>query len=661
MFHETGVISMGCGSSFIALIPKVKDPLGLNDYRPISLVGIINKVISKLLANRLKKVLNNIISPTQSAFIGGRYILDGPLIVNEIQNWVRKTKRNAFFFKIDFEKAYDNINWNFVVDILSQMGFSFKWCSWIKGILSSARASVLVNGAPTFEFKCNKGMRQGDPISPFLFVIVMESLSCMISRACELGLVRSIDLPFDGPSVSHLFFADDAIIFGEWDRDSILNVVRVLKCFHVCSGLYINFGKSNIFGLGVSTEEIDDMAGVVGCKAELFPFKYLGLTVGANMNRIANWRPVYDIFEKRLSFWKAALLSIGGRVTLIRSVLQSLPSYFFSLYHAPAKVVEDLEKNIRKFLWGGTASEKKKLHWVAWDRVASPKKMGGIGIRNLREVNIALLSKWGWRFKTEKDNMWVKVVSAIHSGGSAWDFFLSRKVFGGVWCKIVSVLKRPMICDIQIRNLFRGVVGSGDSILFWLDPWLFDITLKDKFPALFHLEVVKNCVVRDRLAGERNWLWKHDLESVTEWNEWEELSSALGSVSCSQDADKWVWAGGGTESFSVSAVKNFIDSKKDFSGRLVLDWCSWVPSKCNIFMWRAEMDRISSVEALARRGVVVLDSDCSFCSLGSDSVSHLFSSCQFALSLWEKISFWCRIRNFFVFFFEIYWMFIVSG
>ncbi|XP_022032645.1 uncharacterized protein LOC110933746 [Helianthus annuus] len=470
------------------------------------------------------------------------------------------------------------------------MGFSTKWCTWIKGILSSARASVLVNGAPTFEFKCNKGMRQGDLISPFLFVIVMEALSCMIVRARELGLVKGIDLPFDGPSISHLFFADDAIILGEWDRDIVLNMVRILKCFHACSGLFINFGKSNIFGLGVNLNDIDEMARLIGCRAEVFPFKYLGLMVGANMNRIASWRPVYDIFEKRLSLWKASVLNIGGRVMLIRSVLESLPSYFFSLYRAPAKVVEDLEGITRKFLWGGSSSVK-KLHWVPWDRVASPKKMGGIGIRNLKEVNIALLSKWGWRFMTDKDNLWVKVISAIHSGGSNWDFFPSRKSFGGVWCSIVSVLKRPVVGNIQVRNLFRGVLGSGENILFWLDPWLFDVPLKNKFPSLFHLEVVKNCSVRDRLDGEGLWLWRHDLDSADECKEWEDLSSALGSVSCSNRGDTWVWAGSRADSFSVSVVKNLIDNTKDFSSRYVFDWCSWVPLKCNIFVWQAEMDR----------------------------------------------------------------------
>ncbi|MFS7922512.1 hypothetical protein Hanom_Chr03g00250001 [Helianthus anomalus] len=118
------------------------------------------------------------------------------------------------------------------------------------------------------------------------------------------------------------------------------------------------------------------MAKEVGCKPDASPFKYLGVLVGANMNRINNWLPVYEVFQNRLAVWKSRLLSIGGRVTLIKSVLESLPSYYFFIYKAPKKVTDDLERMIRKFLWGGS-SEERKMHWVSWDRVTLSKKMGG--------------------------------------------------------------------------------------------------------------------------------------------------------------------------------------------------------------------------------------------------------------------------------------------
>ncbi|XP_035844161.1 secreted RxLR effector protein 78-like [Helianthus annuus] len=160
----------------------------------------------------MRLVLDWVISESQSAFLRGRYILDGPLIVNEIISWIKRKKSKAFILKLDFDKAYDNVNWKFVVDVLHQMGFHDTWCKWIWGILKSANSSVLVNGSPTFTFKCEKGMRQGDPLSPFLFLVEMKALSCMIEKAKEEEVIRGIKISNNGLCISHLFYVDDAII-----------------------------------------------------------------------------------------------------------------------------------------------------------------------------------------------------------------------------------------------------------------------------------------------------------------------------------------------------------------------------------------------------------------------------------------------------------------
>ncbi|XP_022014674.1 uncharacterized protein LOC110914170 [Helianthus annuus] len=161
--------------------------------------------------------------------------------------------------------------------------------------------------------------------------MVMEALSCMINKACDLRILKGVSLPNGGPTVSHLFYADDAIIMGEWSRGNLLNVVRILRCFHVCSGLKINLSKSYLFGVGLQPVEVEEMAELVGCKADAFPFKFLGLSVGANMNRISNWRPVFDVFEKRLSLWRASTLF--WRQSHLDSFSSGKPSYllFFSL------------------------------------------------------------------------------------------------------------------------------------------------------------------------------------------------------------------------------------------------------------------------------------------------------------------------------------------
>ncbi|XP_022041930.1 uncharacterized mitochondrial protein AtMg01250-like [Helianthus annuus] len=158
----------------------------------------------------------------------------------------------------------------------------------VKGVCVSARAAVLVNGSPTFDFRCEKGLRQGDPLSPFLFLIVMEALSWLLKKAQQIGIFKGVCITSNEAELSHLFFADDTLIMGEWTRDNIQSIARVLRIFYLCSGLRINLHKSNIFGVGVEDREVDNMMELLGCKRGGFPFNYLGIQVGAKMSQVSN-------------------------------------------------------------------------------------------------------------------------------------------------------------------------------------------------------------------------------------------------------------------------------------------------------------------------------------------------------------------------------------
>lgn len=479
------------------MIPKVKDPGHLNEYRPITLVGVSNKIISRVLANRLKKVLSPLISVNQTAFFSDRLILDGPLILNEVISWAKKNQKQIFIFKVDFNKAYDNVNWGFLLSVMEQMGFPDLWCKWIHGILSSARSSVLVNGSPTFEFQCGKGMRQGDPISPFLFLMVMEALSCMMKKAERGCAVSGVSLPNGGPSLTHLLYADDCTFVGEWAESNIKKVHIILRCFFICSGLRINLCKSHLFGVGVEEAEVTRVANGMSCLSGVTPFDYLGIRVGGRMNRVVSWDFLFDIFRARLSRWKASCLSIGGRLTLVKAVLENLPTYYLSLFKAPVKVIDGLESIIRKFLWGGS-SEVKKIHWVAWDRVASPIKFGGLGLCKLGDINIALLSKWVWRYRNEPESLWRQVVDAIHGSKRCWSSLPVCSSITGVWNSIVKSISKVSVAGVNLNQLFKAEVGNGDNIRFWLDPWACVSPLKDIFPLSFKHEKDKKCMVSEK-------------------------------------------------------------------------------------------------------------------------------------------------------------------
>lgn len=165
-FFANGKLASGLISSFIALIPKTENPNSLNDFRPISLIGSMYKILAKVLSSRLKLIIPSNISPSQSAFMGGRFILDGVLVANEVLDWWSKKKKGVII-KIDFEKAYDCVNWNFLFNLMESFHFGLKWRNWIKSCVTKARISVLVNGSPTDEFVPERGLRQGDPLSPF--------------------------------------------------------------------------------------------------------------------------------------------------------------------------------------------------------------------------------------------------------------------------------------------------------------------------------------------------------------------------------------------------------------------------------------------------------------------------------------------------------------
>ncbi|GJU59508.1 RNA-directed DNA polymerase, eukaryota [Tanacetum coccineum] len=166
-FFTFGDIPKGCNACFIALIPKVHDANLVKDFRPISLIGSIYKIIAKILANRLVGVLGDIVNEVQSAFISDRQILDGPFILNEVIQWCKSKKKQSLIFKVDFEKAYDSVRWDFLDDVLKKFGFGNKWRDWIQKCLRSSRGSIIINGSPTEEFQFFKGLKQGDPLSPY--------------------------------------------------------------------------------------------------------------------------------------------------------------------------------------------------------------------------------------------------------------------------------------------------------------------------------------------------------------------------------------------------------------------------------------------------------------------------------------------------------------
>ncbi|KAJ0495935.1 putative reverse transcriptase zinc-binding domain-containing protein [Helianthus annuus] len=389
------------------------------------------------------------------------------------------------------------------------------------------------------------------------------------------------------------------------------------------------------------------MANTLGCKKGSFPFKHLGLLVGANMNLVRNWKPVIEVFKNRLSIWKAKNLSYGGRITLVKSVLNSLPTYFFSLYKAPVKVLEILERLRRVFFWGGS-EENSHMSWMAWEKVIAPLEYGGLGFGSLRDTNLAMLSKWWWRFKSDKGGLWRRIVWAFHHNNRSWAPIPAKMSLAGPWKQIVGIKEQLSQVGINLPTSICWRVGCGSRVAFWLDIWIGVQPLYMVFQSLFAIEKEKTCCVSDRVSWDDNsvvfsWVWNRETLTVGEQEELMELSLLLCDFNGGVGPDSLLWKYDKSEDFSVASIKSIAASASRSVPGYLFFWNKFIPKKVGIVSWRALSERLPTRVALAARGIDITDTRCLFCGDYEETSDHLFVSCHFSQSVWSIISQWSRV------------------
>jgi hypothetical protein len=355
-FHGNENLPKPMLAYFVALIPKINSPLELKDYRPISLLGCLYKLLAKVLARRLARVMDPIISQNQLAFLKGRNLGDGVLVINEIVDFAKKSNFECLILKVDFEKAYDSVDWGFLMYMMERVGMGPKWRAWMKACVCGGSMSILVNGSPTEEINIHRGLKQGDPLAPFLFLLVAEGFSGLMRNAVRLNLFEGFKLKEEGKVYSHLQYADDTLCVGKATVGNLWTLKALLRGFEMASGLKVNFYKSCLMGINVSPEFMVTACNFLNCGQGSFPFKYLGLPVGGNPGRAITWEPLLDQFSKKLNSWGNRYLSLGGRIVLLNSVLNALPIFYLSFFTVPVCVAKKIVRIQREFLWGGVLS-----------------------------------------------------------------------------------------------------------------------------------------------------------------------------------------------------------------------------------------------------------------------------------------------------------------
>jgi hypothetical protein len=253
-----GFVNKSLNTTFLTLIPKVNNPSSFGDFRPIALCNICYKMISKVIANRLKLVLSRSLSEEQLGFLKGRQILDAIGTTQECLHNIKEKKSKALILKLDLKKAYDCINWDFLRMTLLKSGFSFTFTNWILSCVTNTNFVVLINGETSQMFQSGRGLRQGCPLSPLLFILIMEGLSLLLKKGKGEGKLSSVKVS-RLVKILHLFFVDDVLLMSKASPVEWLEIKNILSIFCRASGLMINWSKSIFYFAGVNGETLETL------------------------------------------------------------------------------------------------------------------------------------------------------------------------------------------------------------------------------------------------------------------------------------------------------------------------------------------------------------------------------------------------------------------
>ncbi|VFR01632.1 unnamed protein product [Cuscuta campestris] len=400
------------GSTQIILIPKKEGAAAIGNYRPISLSTFMSKIITKILANRLSRLLPKIISSEQAGFQKGKGVEEQILLTNELVHSIENNSRGGnVIVKLDMEKAFDKLSWNYLWAVLGRFGFDISAVNLLMSNLEGTFMSVKVNGFSKGFFQMKRGVKQGDPLSPLLFIIATEGFS----RSIKATIDSKFLMPFKvgkTPVVSHLSFADDLILFVNGDVRNLLRLRKLIEKYAYDSGETINKGKCRFYcSKSVVLNKVLRMEAALGISKGTLPFKYLGSHIGKGKLKKCDCEPLLTHITGYIDSWYNKLLNPMGRLLLIKHVLSCIPMHIMAVQDVPLSILRHIQNLMANFFWGNK-NGKNKYHWVKWEELCKDRKSGGLGLRSMENIQKAFSLKLLWKYMR---------------GGSLWATFMYKR------------------------------------------------------------------------------------------------------------------------------------------------------------------------------------------------------------------------------------------
>ncbi|XP_048630058.1 uncharacterized protein LOC106373575 [Brassica napus] len=604
-FFITGVMQRTSNETHLRLIPKVTSPKSVADYRPIALCNVCYKVISKILTKRLQPLLESLIAETQSAFVPKRAISDNVLITHEILHYLKKSKAQRHCYmaiKTDMSKAYDRLEWDFIKSTLLRLGFHTTWTNWIMQCVSTVSYAFIINDATRGFVKPGRGIRQGDPLSPYLFILCSELLSSLCNLGQTNGKFKGIKLATGSPCINHLLFADDTMFFCKANASNAQVLNKILATYETVSGQLINTQKSAIsFSRKTSQARKDQIKQTLGIDNDGGFGKYLGLPEQFGRRKKDIFAGIVGRIKLKSISWSTNFLSRAGKMVMLKTVLASMPTHAMSCFKLPQSLCAQIQSMLTRFWWD-SAPETRKMSWISWKKMAKPKKLGGLGFKDISTFNDALLAKLGWR-----------------------------------------ILRNPILyaSSVSPRKILHGrkffVIGSGSSINVWNEPWLSSTEqLRPYGPAP---DEFKDIQVADlMLEGSSD--WDHQkLELVLPFHKHQVLQI---KPSLCNAPDELVWLKTASGDYSTksgyNAQSESLSLVEPATPEASLDWFANVwdlktSEKIKIFLWNSLHDGLPVGEQFAIRNIPI-SSQCPRCP-EVESILHMFFTCEFSKEVWS--------------------------
>ncbi|GJR98129.1 RNA-directed DNA polymerase, eukaryota [Tanacetum coccineum] len=457
------------------------------------------------------------------------------------------------------------------------------------------------------------------------------------SRAVEAGIFKGYKID-PSTTLSHLFYADDAVFIGEWSHSNLKGIMNILRCFSLLSGMSINIQKSHLLGVGIPDNCVAEAAKSIGCLIMKAPFKYLGILVGDNMSSKKAWDETINKMKKRLSRWKLNTLSVGGRLTLLKSVLGSTPIYNMSIFKVPKSVLNYME-SLRRNFFNGFQEGDRKIAWVKWSKVLASKKFGGLGVSSFFALNRALLFKWVWRYLSHDNSLWSRIISALHGLNG----HVLSAAFNSTWSSIITEVNSLKVKGVDLISHCKIRVGKGTGTSFWKDLWIGDNLLKLSFPRLFALEENKDISVADKMNTSISSSFRRHVRGGVESQQLDQLSLLLDTVILSNMDDRWFWDLNGDGVFQVKDVRSMLDEAFLPKMEVPTRWIKSIPIKVNVFAWKLYLDRLPTRSNLSRRNVSLPSLACPLCDHVLEDSSHLFFGCSVAKDIQKLICRWWNL------------------